>query len=61
MFALIVFVRLKGDLSLLDDEQTMDELMSLLKINNFEQEMQVILVNLRSIFITASKMIENTR
>ena len=61
MFTIILFMRLNGDLSKLDDPETMSNLLMLLQINNFEKEMTTLLVHLRSIFLMASKMLENER
>lgn len=60
MFTIILFMRLNGDLSKLDDPETMSNLLMLLQINNFEKEMTTLLVHLRSIFLMASKMLENS-
>ena len=57
MFVEVLLVRLDGDLSRLDDADNMDELMSVLNVKNFRKEVTAILVNLRSIFLSTSKML----
>jgi hypothetical protein len=61
LLGLIIFSRVRGDLSLLDHPEFMKELFGVLKVGDFKREISHILANMASVFGLAANILEDAQ